>query len=48
MVSSGANPYDAAKCRRLGIQRFMLKPVVQSELLDTILGVVATAGDTAG
>ncbi len=46
MVSSGANPYDAQKCRQLGIQRFMLKPVVQSQLLSTILGVVAKPSDT--
>jgi PAS domain S-box-containing protein len=39
MVSSGANPEHAEMCRQYGIIRYMLKPVVQSELLDTILSI---------
>lgn len=41
MVSSGASPEDAEKCRRMGITRYMLKPVIQSELRQTILSAVA-------
>jgi CheY-like chemotaxis protein/HPt (histidine-containing phosphotransfer) domain-containing protein len=37
MISSATRPGDAERCRRLGIARYMTKPVVQSELLDTIL-----------
>jgi signal transduction histidine kinase/CheY-like chemotaxis protein len=40
MVSSGATPEDAEKCRQLGIVRYMLKPVVQSELLETVTSVL--------
>ncbi len=36
MVSSGARPDDAERCRDLGIFRYMLKPVVPSDLLETI------------
>ena len=41
MVSSAARPEDAARCRELGIDRYLTKPVVQSKLLDSILEVVA-------
>ncbi len=37
MLSSGAKAGDVDRCRRLGITRYMRKPVVQSELLETIL-----------
>jgi CheY-like chemotaxis protein/anti-sigma regulatory factor (Ser/Thr protein kinase) len=37
MVSSAARPGDAERCRQLGIARHLIKPVVQSELLDSIL-----------
>lgn len=37
MVSSAIRPGDTDRCRRLGIARCMPKPIVQSELLNTIL-----------
>ena len=37
MVSSSARTGHADRCRQLGIIRYMTKPVVQSELLNTIL-----------
>ncbi len=40
MISSAARPGDAVRCRELGISRYMTKPIVQSELLETILGAV--------
>jgi len=39
MVSSASRPGDAARCRELDILRYMTKPVVQSELLNTILEI---------
>ncbi len=39
MISSAARPGDADHCRELGILRYMTKPVVQSELLETLLEV---------
>ena len=43
MVSSVADTGVTEKCRAFGIVRYMLKPVIQSELLDTILSVVSEA-----
>ncbi len=40
MVSSAARAGDSARCRELGISRYMTKPVVQSDLLDSILMLV--------
>ncbi|GAA5506233.1 response regulator [Novipirellula caenicola] len=40
MLSSAAQSGDAKKCQELGIVRYMTKPVVQSELLNTMLSVV--------
>lgn len=37
MISSAARPGDAKRCREIGISRYMTKPVIKSELLDTIL-----------
>jgi signal transduction histidine kinase/DNA-binding response OmpR family regulator len=37
MISSGARSDDIQRCRELQISRYMTKPVVPSELLDTIL-----------
>ncbi len=36
MISSATRPGDSAKCRQLGIVRHMTKPVIKSELLNTI------------
>ena len=40
ILSSAARPEDAARCSDLGISRYLTKPVVQSELLDTVLQVL--------
>ncbi|MEM8665883.1 MAG: response regulator [Planctomycetota bacterium] len=40
MASSAATPDHAELCEKYGIARYMLKPVVQSELLQTILEVL--------
>jgi CheY-like chemotaxis protein len=40
MISSAVRPGDAERCRELGILRHMTKPVVQSELLETMLVAV--------
>jgi two-component system, sensor histidine kinase and response regulator len=39
MLTSAARPEDAARCARLGIAGHLTKPVKQSDLLDTILGL---------
>jgi two-component system sensor histidine kinase/response regulator len=43
MLSSAGNPADGARCHALGIDHCLIKPVKQSELLDSI---VATLGVT--
>ena len=40
MISSAARADDAARCEANHISRYLTKPVVQSELLDTILNVM--------
>jgi two-component system sensor histidine kinase/response regulator len=37
LLTSGDNQGDAARCRALGIARYLLKPVKQSELVDAIV-----------
>jgi PAS domain S-box-containing protein len=37
MLSSGDRAGDAARCRRLGLARYVVKPIKQSELLDAIV-----------
>ncbi|MBI2481746.1 MAG: response regulator, partial [Planctomycetia bacterium] len=37
MISSAARPGDPKRCSEMGISRYMTKPVIKSELLDTIL-----------
>ncbi len=41
MVASSLASGNSERCRNLGIDRYMLKPVVQSELLEAILSTVA-------
>jgi two-component system sensor histidine kinase/response regulator len=43
MLSSADQLGDAARCRELGIQRYLAKPVKQSELLDAILTILGSA-----
>ncbi len=40
MVSSAARAGDAERCRQLGIGRYLTKPVMEADLLETILDVV--------
>jgi PAS domain S-box-containing protein len=41
MLSSGDQVRDAALCRELGVARYLIKPVKQSDLLDAITRIVA-------
>jgi CheY-like chemotaxis protein len=50
LLTSAGRPGDGARCRRLGIDGFLTKPVKQSDLLDTmatVLGGEAGAGADA-
>jgi signal transduction histidine kinase/CheY-like chemotaxis protein len=40
MISSAAHAGDAERCRKMGIARYMIKPVVQSELLEAVSEVL--------
>jgi two-component system, sensor histidine kinase and response regulator len=42
MLSSGARQGDRARCFELGIQAYLTKPVKQSDLMDTIVGLLAS------
>ena len=44
MLTSAGQPEDVDRCRELGISAYLMKPVKQSELLDTILTAL---GDTS-
>lgn len=41
MVSSAVRPGDTDRCRQLGNERHLTKPIVQSDLLEAILDVVS-------
>ena len=43
MLSSAGQRGDAARCRELGIARYLTKPIKQSNLLDAILTVLHTS-----
>jgi signal transduction histidine kinase/CheY-like chemotaxis protein len=45
MLSSADRQGDAARCRELGVARYLTKPVKQSDLLDAILSVLAGTGE---
>src|SRR5579864_217339 len=42
MLSSADHPDEALQCRTLGISRYLVKPVFQSDLLDAILEATGT------
>ena len=42
MLSSDARPGDRARCFELGISAYLTKPVKQSDLMDTIVGVLGS------
>ncbi len=49
MLTSGDQPGDVARCERLGIDAYLLKPIKQSELFDAIaLALDITTPDDAG
>ena len=41
MLTSAGQRGDAARCRELGIAAYLVKPIVQSQLLDAMLNVLA-------
>jgi signal transduction histidine kinase/CheY-like chemotaxis protein/HPt (histidine-containing phosphotransfer) domain-containing protein len=43
MLSSADRAADAARCRALGVAAYLVKPIKQSELLDTILTALGSA-----
>ncbi|TWT82972.1 Signal transduction histidine-protein kinase BarA [Planctomycetes bacterium CA13] len=45
MISSASERADSQRCREIGVGRYMIKPVVQSELLDTILHMMISPED---
>ncbi|MGV3485656.1 MAG: response regulator [Planctomycetaceae bacterium] len=46
ILSSAARVGDAERCERVGIARYLTKPVIQSELLDAILQVMGDGQST--
>jgi PAS domain S-box-containing protein len=45
MLTSAGEPDDISRCRELGISAYLMKPVKQSELLETILMAVGMSAD---
>ena len=43
MMTSSGRPGDGARCRALGVAAYLMKPVSQAELLETILAVMGTS-----
>ena len=43
MLTSAARPDDVARCRRLGIDAYLVKPVKQSDLLDALVTLFGVA-----
>jgi signal transduction histidine kinase/DNA-binding response OmpR family regulator len=48
MLSSGMRPDEAARCRALGIDVYLAKPVKQSDLLEAILRALGSPGAPSG
>jgi two-component system sensor histidine kinase/response regulator len=47
MLTSGGQRGDAQRCRDLGISAYLIKPVLQSDLLEALLRVLGTRSDPA-
>jgi PAS domain S-box-containing protein len=47
MLTSGGQPGDVARCRKLGIAAYLMKPIKQSELLNAILSALRVAEQQA-
>jgi two-component system, sensor histidine kinase and response regulator len=45
MLTSAGQRGDAARCRELGIAAYLTKPIMQSELLDAIMNLLALRGE---
>jgi len=45
MLSSAGQPESPARCKELGIARYLIKPVKQSDLRETILRVLSAQGE---
>ncbi len=43
MLSSADQSGDVARCRRLGVNTYLMKPIKRSELLDAIMSALATS-----
>ncbi|HUY33783.1 MAG TPA: PAS domain S-box protein [Pirellulales bacterium] len=48
MLTSGDRPGDMARCQQLGIAAHLMKPIKQSELLDSIMAVLGAQHAAAG
>lgn len=48
MLTAAGERGDAARCRALGLAAYLLKPVKQSDLLDTITSILSTPGTPDG
>ncbi len=44
MLTSGGQRGDGARCKELGISAYLIKPVLQSDLLETLVRVLSPAG----
>jgi signal transduction histidine kinase/DNA-binding response OmpR family regulator len=44
VASSGVEPGERKRAAHLGVARFLVKPVIQSELFDAVLGALGRAG----
>jgi two-component system, sensor histidine kinase and response regulator len=42
MLSSGGQRGDAQRCKQLGMAAYLVKPILQSELLETLLGALGS------
>jgi CheY-like chemotaxis protein len=47
MLTSGGHRGDAARCKELGIAAFLIKPVLQSDLLEALLNVLGSTEEVA-
>jgi two-component system sensor histidine kinase/response regulator len=47
MLTSGGQRGDGARCKKLGIAAYLIKPVLQADLLDALLRVLGSRDDDA-
>ena len=47
MLTSGGQRGDGVRCKELGIAAYLIKPVLQADLLDALLQVLASCDDVA-